>query len=65
MLRTENYRVLYVVKVGNAFFTGELNLSTEKERWEIDHEAVISAHLAKRTEGKAVFDRIIDIERLA
>lgn len=60
---TRVWRVTYRAKIGALSVVGELHIKTKKERWEIDHEKVVSEYLKANGE-KAVFDEIIFCEQI-
>lgn len=61
--KTKIYRITFRVRVGHLPLIGEVHFKTKKNKWEIDHEAIIEKYL--EAAGHAVvFDSIIDSEEL-
>lgn len=57
------YRITYRAKVGILPLIGELHIKTKKEKWEIDHEAIVSQYL--EANGKtAKFEQILLCEEI-
>lgn len=57
------FRITYRVRAGHLPLVGEVNITTSKERWEIDHEAVVTAYLSA-SDNRIVLDEIIDVEEI-
>lgn len=58
------FRIYFRAKIGTIPVAGEINITTTKERWKIDHEEIIEKTLLEQGGGYATFTDIIDCEEI-
>jgi hypothetical protein len=61
--KTKIFRITFRVRVNQIPLIGEVHFKTQKEKWDIDHEAIIEAYL-KAADHKVSLDCIIDSQEL-
>lgn len=59
------YRITFRAKIGTIPVAGDIDIQTKKEKWEIDHEAIVEKMILEQGGGYSAYCGLIDCEQIS